>query len=204
IHARVVDAIERLHSDRRTEHVERLAHHAHRGELRDKAVHYLRQAGSKAAARSALVAAKELFELAVDVLRALPENHETGEEAFDRGRDVGEVVRQVGEGRPLLDHLREAERLAERLKDDKRRGLVCVFMTTVRSTLDELDEAIETGNRALEIARRLGDLKLRILATSCLEQAYCYRGDYQHVIDVATDSVNAMPAHWLHEHLGLA
>src|SRR5215475_2849157 len=190
IHARVVNAIETLYADRLGEQVERLADHAVRGQLNDKAVQYLRQAGAKAAARSALVDAQECFEVALDVLKALPESHETLEEAFDIRLDLRQVLRQLGEGRPLLDHLREAERLAERLKDDKRRGLVCVFMTTVRSTLDELDEAIETGNRALEIARRLGDLKLRILATSCLEQAYCYRGDYQHVIDVATDSVN--------------
>ena len=34
--------------------------------------------------------------------------------------------------------------------------------------LGELDEALVTGTRALEIAGRLGDLRLRILATSCL------------------------------------
>ena len=40
--------------DRLAEHVERLAHHAVRGEVWEKAVRYLRQAGAKAAARSAL------------------------------------------------------------------------------------------------------------------------------------------------------
>ena len=35
------------------EHVEQLAYHAVRGELKDKAVHYLHMAGGKAAARSA-------------------------------------------------------------------------------------------------------------------------------------------------------
>ena len=74
----------------------------------------------------------------------------------------GAVLRQLGEGRQMLDHLREAEALAERLKDDRRRGQVCAFMTTVQSTLDELDEALATGTRALEIAERLGDLRLRI------------------------------------------
>jgi predicted ATPase len=54
LHARIVDAIETLHRERLGEQIERLAHHAVRGELREKAVHYLRQAGLKAAARSAL------------------------------------------------------------------------------------------------------------------------------------------------------
>ena len=39
IHARVVDAIEKLYADRLGEQVERLAHHAVRGELQEKAVH---------------------------------------------------------------------------------------------------------------------------------------------------------------------
>ena len=54
LHARIVAAIETLHGERLGEQIERLAHHALRGELREKAVHYLRQAGLKAAARSAL------------------------------------------------------------------------------------------------------------------------------------------------------
>ena len=43
LHARIVVAIEQLHGDRLAEHVERLAHHALRGEVWDKAVNYLRQ-----------------------------------------------------------------------------------------------------------------------------------------------------------------
>ena len=42
-----------LYADRVTEQVEHLAHHAFRGEVWEKAVIYLRQAGKKAAARSA-------------------------------------------------------------------------------------------------------------------------------------------------------
>ena len=68
LHARIVDAIETLHRDRLGEQIERLAHHALRGELREKAVHYLRQAGLKAAARSALQDARVWFEQALGVL----------------------------------------------------------------------------------------------------------------------------------------
>jgi predicted ATPase len=47
IHARIVEAVEKLYSERVTEQVERLAHHASRGELWEKAVNYLHQAGKK-------------------------------------------------------------------------------------------------------------------------------------------------------------
>src|SRR5206468_2181090 len=74
LHERLVSAIERLYPDRLVEHTERLAHHAARGELHEKAVRYLREAGLKAASRSALTDALDWFEQALTVLKALPES----------------------------------------------------------------------------------------------------------------------------------
>jgi class 3 adenylate cyclase/tetratricopeptide (TPR) repeat protein len=204
IHARVVDAIEELYADRLGEQVERLAHHAMRGEKREKAVQYLWQAGGKAAARSALADARTLFEQALGVLDALPESRAALEQAFEIRLELRRVLRQLGEGRKMLECLREAETLAERLADDRRRGLVYALMTTVHSTLDELDEALVTGTRALEIAERLGDLKLRIVATSHLEQVYYYRGEYRHVFEFAPDNRAALPAGGVNEYFGMA
>jgi tetratricopeptide (TPR) repeat protein len=204
IHARVVDGIEKLYADRLGEHVDRLAHHAVRGELREKAVHYLQQAGGKAAARSALSDARACFEEALGVLEALPESRAALEQAFEIRLDLRPVLRQLGEVRQMLEHLREAEALAGRLKDEVRRGWVCGFMTTVLSTLDELDEALVTGTRALEIAERLGDLRLRIVATSCLQQTHYYRGEYERVAKVATENLATLPTEWVNEYFGLA
>src|SRR5207247_6414128 len=53
LHARIVDAIERIYADRLAEHVERLADHALRGDRRDQSVRYLRDAVDRQAARSA-------------------------------------------------------------------------------------------------------------------------------------------------------
>jgi class 3 adenylate cyclase/tetratricopeptide (TPR) repeat protein len=203
IHARVVDVMEQLYADRLGEQVERLAHHAVQGELHEKAVQYLLQAGGRAAGRSALSESRTWFEQALAVLDALPKSRAALEQAFEIRLELRRVLRQLGEGRKMLDHLREAEVLAERLKDDHRLGQVYALMTTVHSTLDELDEALATGTRALEIARRLGDLKLRIVATSHLEQAYHYRGEYRHVFEFAPDHL-ALPADWVHEYFGMA
>ena len=204
IHARVVDAIEKLYADRLGEQVERLAQHSVRAELQEKAVTYLRQAGGRAAARSALPDARAWFEQALSILKGLPESQATLEQAFDIRLELRPVLRQLGEVRQMLEHLREAEALADRLRDDGRSGRVCAFMTTVLSTLNELDEALVTGSRALEIAQRLGDLRLRIVSTGHLEQAHYYRGEYEHVIELATDNLAALPDDWAHEYFGTA
>jgi class 3 adenylate cyclase/tetratricopeptide (TPR) repeat protein len=204
IHARVVDAIGKLYADRLGEQVERLAHHALHGELKEKAVHYCRQAGEKAAARSALTDARAWFEQALEILKSLPESQAAAELDFEIRLELRPVLRQLGEGRKMLEHLREAEAISERLKDDLRQGRACAFMTTVLTTFDDLDEAVVTGTRALAIARRLGDLKLRILATTNLEQAHYYRAEYEHVIEFLAENLAAIPVEWAHEYFGMA
>jgi len=203
VHGRVMEAIEKLYSDRLGEHIERLARHAVQGERREKAVHYLRQAGAKAAMRSALADARGRFEEALSTLKTLPESEASMEQAFEIRLELRPVLRKLGEGRLMLEHLQAAERLAERMNDDRRLGRVCAFMTTALSTLDEMDEALRTGNRAVEIARRLGDLRLQILATTLLQQAHYYRGDYERVIELGVDNISALPPDWVHEYFGM-
>jgi tetratricopeptide (TPR) repeat protein len=203
LHARVVAAIEALYPDRLAEQIEQLAHHALHGQLQEKAVVYLRQAGLKAAARSALLEAKAWFEQALGILVALPESRSTREQAFDIRLELRPVLILLGELRLVLDRLREAGVLADQLNDDHRRGRLCAIVTNTHSLVGELDEAVATGARAMEIAGRLGDLRLRILAASYLEQAHYFRGEYVQVIELATENLKQLPAEWVHEHFGL-
>jgi hypothetical protein len=73
LHGRIVAAIEQHYADRLSDQVERLAHHALRGEVWDKAVACYRQAGDKAVARSASREAAACFEQALVALEHLPE-----------------------------------------------------------------------------------------------------------------------------------
>jgi len=203
LHARIVDAIETLQGDRLGEQIERLAHHAVRGELREKAVHYLQQAGDRAAARSELPDARGWFEQALGVLEALPESPSTWEQVFQILLDLRPVLNQLGEVRLARERLRQAETLADRLNDDRRRGRVCAVLTNAHTLLGELDDALVSGSRALEIAGRLGDMRLRILAATYLQSAHHYRGDYERVVELASANLALLPPDWVHEYLGM-
>ena len=200
LHARIVEAIEALHRDRPGEQIERLAHHALRGELREKAVHYLRQAGGKAAARSAPQDARVWLEEAIGVLDALPDSQSTLEQAFTIRLELRRVLSQLAELRLSLRRLREAEALAERLNDDRLRGGAWAYVATVLTDLGELDEALVTGTRAQEIAERLGDLRLRILSSSFLVETHYYRGEYERVVQLATENLAALPPDLAYEY----
>jgi class 3 adenylate cyclase/tetratricopeptide (TPR) repeat protein len=203
LHARIVGALERLHADRLGEQIERLAHHAVQGQLREKAVEYLRRAGQKAAARSALSDARVWFEQALVVLEGLPDTKAKLEASFEIRYELRHMLFQLGEVRRGLERLREAEALAERLNDDHRRGRVCAALMHLHSILGELDEALAAGNRALEFAARLGDLGLRIQTTTYLVQVHCYRAEYPRAIELATANLATLPADAPHEFFGL-
>src|SRR5207237_3829411 len=83
LHAGIVGALERLAGDRVAEQVERLAHHALRGEVWDKALAYYRQAGERAMARSAHYEAVGYFDQALTALAHLPEQRDTREQSID-------------------------------------------------------------------------------------------------------------------------
>jgi tetratricopeptide (TPR) repeat protein len=184
LHRAVVEALEAMGRETPAaqlragldEHVEQLAHHAIRGELWEQAVRYLRHAGDKAAARSALHDARAWFEQALGAVAKLPESRSLLEQAFEIRLELRPVLTLLGEVRQTLDRLREAESLPERLDDDPRRGRVYALLTNIHAMVGELDEALLTGTRALDLARRLGDVKLRVLATTYLEVTLYYLG----------------------------
>ncbi len=96
LHRRCVDAIERVHADRLAEHAEQLAHHAVRGELWQKAVAYLRQAGLKAATKSAPHDARSWLEQALSILETLPLSTHALEQAFNVRLELRPVLNQLG------------------------------------------------------------------------------------------------------------
>src|SRR5262249_18743734 len=115
---------------------------------------------------------------------------------------LGPVLPLRGEARRALERLREAEVLAERLNDDRRRGRACALMTIVRLQLGELDEAEASGTRALAISRMLRDVDLHIASTNFLATVYSFRGEYEQAVELATDSLAALPADRADERLG--
>ena len=193
LHGRIVATIEALHPDRIGAETERLAYHALRGELREKAVGYLRQAGTKAAERSALQDARLWFEQGLNVLKVLPESRSNLEQGFELRRQISGELTLLNETRQALQRLQEAEALACRLKDDRRRGLVCALMTATHIQLGELDDGLVTCERALTIAGPLGDLSLRVVATTYRVQLHYMSGDYDRAVELAIDNLAPFP-----------
>jgi class 3 adenylate cyclase/tetratricopeptide (TPR) repeat protein len=207
IHAKIVEAIERLYPERLVEQVELLAHHAFYGELWEKAVTYLRQAGAKAADRSAHREAVSYFEQALEAIKHLQESRETSELGIDIRIDMRRSLQPLGEQAKILERMREAEALAQSLDDQRRLGQVSAYLSGYfgQAGDDPIQvQAIENGQRALTIASAIGDFSLQIQANHFLGAAHHKLGDYNRAIDHFTRNVDSLIGDQIYERFGLS
>ena len=202
LHARIVEALEALAGDQVAEQVERLAHHALRGEVWDKVLAYGRQVGEKALAQSAHRDAVTYIEQALSALPYLPETRATREQAIDLRLALRPALQPSGDWRRILATLREAEALATALDDHRRLAQVLVFLSVHLRHRGVHDQAIAAAQRALALAMASGEVVLGALANLYLGTAYLAQGDYRQAIDCYRQTVTALDAESRRERFG--
>ena len=203
LHAQIVEAVETLYRDRLNEHVERLAHHSAQGRMWDKALGYLRHAGVKAFSRAANREAVTCFDRALQVLGRLPDTRERTEQAIDLRFDLRSALLPLAEFSRILDYLREAEALATELGDQRRVGLLSVYMTGHYYLLGDYDHAIQFGDRALSAAATLDDFNLAVAANAYQGQVYYVRGDFHRAAVLFGRNLDALVGDRIYERCGL-
>ena len=160
LHARIVEALEALASDRIADQIERLAYHALRGEVWDKAVTYCQQAGVTAYARAAFRESVPSFEQALQALAHLPAHRDTRGRAIDIDLALRESLGALGEYGRQLALLGEAEVLARSLDDRARLVRVLTQIGSVCRQMGDLDGAVTAGLQALDLAAELDNSAL--------------------------------------------
>jgi class 3 adenylate cyclase/tetratricopeptide (TPR) repeat protein len=191
LHARIVEALEALAPERRAEQVERLAHHALRGEVWDKAITYCQQAGARANDRAAFHEAVAAFEQALQALAHLSEHGDTRGLAIELRLALAYSLAPLAENGRRLALLGEAEARARALDDRARLGRVLAGMAAVRRLTGDLEGAIVAGQQALELAAVLGESALQVEASYRLAQIYHAIGDFGRAAELLRQSVEA-------------
>ena len=189
LHARIVEALEEFSGDRAAEQVERLAHHAMRGEAWDKALAYCRQAGEKAMTRSAFQEAVTWFEQALVASQRLPMQRDLLAEGIDLRINLDRAFLALGDPKRGFDYLREAAALAEELDDQRRLGPISCAIAHYVWRMGDYEAAIEYGQRALVHTTASGDIVEQARAQGLLGTVYFSLGDYRRAADVLRQSV---------------
>jgi tetratricopeptide (TPR) repeat protein len=179
LHARIAEAIERLHAGRLAEQAEQLAHHTLRAEAWGKAVGYLRQAGDKALGRSAIREAADWFGQALDALAHLPADSDALRLGVDLRLDLRAALYALGWFEPMVARLREADELASKLDDPRRIAWVSIYMGEHWRQTGEFGRALESIERARSLGETVGDPAVRLAAHQYLGLACHAVGEYR-------------------------
>ena len=204
LHARIVEASEALYADHLADQAERIATHALRGEVWGKALTYCRRAGARAFARSAHGQAVAYLEQALAALGHLPDSVELREEAIDLRFELRHSLLALGEHQRVLGTLKEAAALAQSLGDPRRAGWLACYETIQLWTAGDPDGAGASGQRALALARRLGDVPLEAVAHLGLGWTHFALGEYRRAIDSLRRTIELLEGRFRLERFGLA
>jgi tetratricopeptide (TPR) repeat protein len=186
------------------EQVERLAHHALRGEVWDKAFLYCREAGERALGRSANREAVAAFEQALLALTHLPERPDTLTAAIDVRIAIRSALLLLGEIGLLHKYLREAEALATALQDRRRLGRISIYMASYFWLTGDHEAAVDSARRGLAIATELEDFGHQVIARLNLGEAYHALGEFRRGAEILGQATASLPPALEGERFGLA
>ena len=172
LHAKSLEAIERLYSERLAENLESLARHALHGENWKKAVTYLRQAGVAAAMRSSFGDAEAWQRSAIKTLDREPESREKAELGIDLRFDLYTAILAGGDHTPIFGVLEDAERLAVSLCDEKRLARIYAYLSMAWWWVADYSRARELAHRALRMAQKFDQDGLMELSIALLALAW--------------------------------
>jgi class 3 adenylate cyclase/tetratricopeptide (TPR) repeat protein len=186
LHAKAAAAIEGHAGDRLAEHAEALARHAQRGELWDKAVDALCEAGSRAFDRGAIQECLERHEQALALLPWLPASPQNTRRAIDVRWGLFRPLLLLGQLSRLSQLLDDAQPLAREINDQPRLGAIHMGRAGCALMNAQYRESIENAQQALDIAVAMDDPGLRVTATYALGVGHYALGDCRSATDLLT------------------
>ena len=201
LHARALAALERRHAGAPADVTEALAHHALSAELWDPAVRYSRQAGLRTGAARDAVA---FFEQALAALGHLPDDPAHQALSVDLRDELARVLVPLGEHPRIVSMLREAQAVADRIEDHARLARTLALLSSAYWEIGDSVGAIETGERAVAVAERVGEPDLRVMANFSLGGAVRALGDYRRAVSLLRANLALTDGARATEHFGLA
>jgi DNA-binding SARP family transcriptional activator len=177
LHRLVATSMEAVYAGDFEPHWAPLAAHCRDGELWDKAVTYLAEAGTRAAERSAHREAAACFEQALAALGHLPESRRTLEQGVDLRLALHTSWYALAELERSYHALRDAEGPARALGDPRRSALLASHTGQYFWVTGRAREALPLFEHAAGVASSLGDFALLMSSTLYIGSARFCLGD---------------------------
>jgi class 3 adenylate cyclase len=204
LHARMVEAIEDRYRDRLSEQADRLAHHAFRGDLWEKASHYARQVGDRAVALCADAEGVAAYTRALEALGRLPTTAERARVGIDLRLALRAPLWRQGQLERLREIFREAEAIATRVEQTEPLDAIYSFLVQYYWAKGEYEQAIGYGQRCLDTSDRRHDVGLRVTGLYYMGASYQAQGAYGSALECFQEIIDRLEGPPAGERFGLS
>ena len=192
LHNAALLAGEQLYANRLGEKADWLAFHAFRAQAWGSAVTHLKAAAAREIGRAANRVAVQHLETALVAIDRLSVE-ERAPLAIDVRIALRHALTPLGRVQQTLDCLSAARVLATELDDQIRLGRVFSFTANCLVLQARYMEALTTGERALDVARELGDFRLELATSMYMARARQARGEYCVAIEMFEGILASLP-----------
>jgi PAS domain S-box-containing protein len=192
-HRRVLEALESNNQLFSHDRVEKLAHHAFCGEIWEKAVGYLKDAGDTAISRSNFRNAVLHYERSLEALRHLPDSSDNARRGIDLRFDIRNTLFLLNEFKRGFEYLEEAKEAARALNDHDRLGKLLTWVTAYWNLVGKSEEAAIAGKQALEHSVGLRNIDSSIVSRYFLGIAYNNLGQFELSIQELKSALSLIP-----------
>ena len=184
LHLKIGKVLEKIHTDRLDEFSEMLAYHFLRGGDWQRAYRYSQEAGLKAYSHSAYDQAQRYFEDALTAINKLPRQKVWVEREIDLRFHMRSPLVALGRHEEWGEWIRGAEPLAREINDDVRLSNVLNYLSSLHWILGQHRNAIDLGEKALNLAKRADHFSHQIAIMSHLGIFFFNIGDYPKQIEI--------------------
>jgi class 3 adenylate cyclase/tetratricopeptide (TPR) repeat protein len=193
IHARVVRALRQMDPDRVANQAETFVYHAALGEVWEVLIAAAWTAGRRAASRSAYIEAARFFKQGILACSRLPPSEDLLVREIDLRFELRGSLFPTSGIEESLENSMQAERLAQRLGDQRRLGWATAYLSRDLQLVGRPSAALDAAARALELSR--DDRDLTIAARYFSAQASYAAGDFETTVSTLRPLISDLESH---------
>jgi tetratricopeptide (TPR) repeat protein len=192
LHEQIADAIELLYQDRLEEFYEMLAYHYSKSEESDKALHYLKLSGEKAALRYSNWEAFHFYKEAINVLDKQPHCNERNKKAVELRLLMDHPTRCLGYPGDSLYILEDGERLSKEIGDFESLAKFYSSIGFYHLIRGNPHQGIVYAEKCFREAAKVQDIDLVTQTGFDLCASYTAIGDYIKIAEVAKQATDLL------------
>ncbi len=177
LHGLVGQAIEAVYGEHLEEHYETLAHHYSQSDNKDRAIHFLEQAGDKASRMFSMPQARQYFWDAIGIVDSL----DVTADRMNRYIALSLKLAPAAYYDATLNHLKvleNARAYARTLEDASGEVRLTYWIGRIHYIIGQMGSALDEFGRAHKMAQAQDDHRLLAYSVNLVGRCHVYTGDF--------------------------